>query len=152
MRIIFDGVFNHMGLNSWAFQDVVANGQASRFSDWFKISDWNQPSRFAPFTYHGWFGVQELPELRQDENGLVAGPKDYVFACTQRWMDPYGNGQVQHGIDGWRLDVAFCIRHGFWKDWRQHVKAINPRSLSGGRSGDRGQQRTLPARATSSTR
>ena len=126
MRIIFDGVFNHMGLNSWAFQDVVQKGQQSRFRDWFKISDWNRPSRFAPFTYRGWFGVQELPELRQDENGIVSGPKEYIYASTRRWMDPYDNGQIGHGIDGWRLDVAFCVRHGFWKDWRQHVKAINP--------------------------
>lgn len=126
MRIIFDGVFNHMGLNSWAFQDVVQHGQASRFADWFKVSDWSQPSRFAPFTYRGWFGVQELPELRQDDNGLVAGPKEYVLACTRRWMDPYGNGAVQHGIDGWRLDVAYCIKHGFWKEFRRHVKSINP--------------------------
>ncbi|MCB0253157.1 MAG: alpha-glucosidase C-terminal domain-containing protein [Anaerolineae bacterium] len=126
MRIIFDGVFNHMGLNSWAFQDIVQHGQASRFADWFKVSDWDRPSRFAPFTYRGWFGVHELPELRQDANGIVQGPKEYIFACTRRWMDPYGNGAVQHGIDGWRLDVAFCIKHGFWKDWRQHVKAINP--------------------------
>ncbi|MEZ4767133.1 MAG: glycoside hydrolase family 13 protein [Caldilineales bacterium] len=126
MRIIFDGVFNHMGLNSWAFQDIVRNGRQSPCRDWFKISDWSRPSRFAPFAYQGWFGVAELPELRQDENGPVAGPRDYIFACTRRWMDPFGNGTVHHGIDGWRLDVAFCIRHGFWKAWRQHVKTINP--------------------------
>jgi cyclomaltodextrinase / maltogenic alpha-amylase / neopullulanase len=30
------------------------------------------------------------------------------------------------GIDGWRLDVAFCVKHQFWKDWRKHVKSINP--------------------------
>lgn len=126
MRLIIDGVFNHMGLNSWAFQDLVQHGQTSALRDWFKMVDWQRPTRFAPFTYSGWFGVDELPELNQDAHGLVAGPKAYIWACTRRWMDPDGDGNPGDGIDGWRLDVAFCIRHGFWKDWRRHVKAINP--------------------------
>lgn len=126
MRIIFDGVFNHLGLSSWPFQDLVRHGQESRFRDWFKVSDWNRPSRFAPFTYRGWFGVPELPEIRQDERGIVQAPREYIFACTRRWMDPHGDGNVQAGIDGWRLDVAYCINHAFWKDWRRHVRAINP--------------------------
>jgi glycosidase len=69
--------------------------------------------------------VSSLPEFKEDENGLAQGPKDYIFAATQRWMDPKGQGS-QYGIDGWRLDVAFCVAHGFWKDWRKHVKSINP--------------------------
>lgn len=40
-------------------------------------------------------------------------------------MNPKGKG-IAHGIDGWRLDVAFCVGHPFWKKWRQHVRAINP--------------------------
>jgi len=37
MYIIIDGVFNHMGLNSWAFKDVVKNRQNSKYKDWFTI-------------------------------------------------------------------------------------------------------------------
>ena len=44
MHIIIDGVFNHMGLNSWAFQDVVKNRQASPYKDWFKIKSWGDPA------------------------------------------------------------------------------------------------------------
>lgn len=120
LRIIFDGVFNHMGINSWAFRDVLAHGVASPYADWFKVQSWE------PFTYEGWFGVLDLPELRQDDNGTVAGPRDYVFAATRRWLDPDGDGDPRDGIDGWRLDVAFCVRHPFWKAWRQFVRAINP--------------------------
>jgi len=126
MRIIFDGVFNHMGLNSVAFRDVVKHGSASRYADWFKITDWNKATPYAPFTYLGWFGVNELPELNQDENGLTAAPRQYVFNATRRWLDPDGDGNPQDGIDGWRLDVAFCVRHPFWKAWRQWVRSINP--------------------------
>lgn len=57
--------------------------------------------------------------------GIVEGPKQYIFNATQRWMDPKGEG-IENGIDGWRLDVAFCIAHPFWKDWRKHVRSINP--------------------------
>lgn len=125
MRLILDGVFNHMGLNSWAFQHVRAHGLDSPYADWFKIRG-QAANVFAPFSYTGWYGVPELPELRQDERGIVAGPKAYIFEATRRWMDPDGDGDPADGIDGWRLDVAFCVRHGFWKDWRAHVRAINP--------------------------
>ncbi len=126
MKIIIDGVFNHMGLNSWAFRDVIKNQQRSKYKDWFKIVSWEDPEKGTEFQYEGWYGVKELPELNQDENGIVAGPKRYIFDATKRWMDPNGDDDPSDGIDGWRLDVAFMVKHKFWKDWRKHLKAINP--------------------------
>lgn len=126
MYIIIDGVFNHMGLNSWAFRDVVKNQQNSKYRDWFTIKSWDDPEKGTAFNYEGWFGVKELPELREDENGIVEGPKKYIFDITKRWMDPNSDGNPEDGIDGWRLDVAFCVKHQFWKDWRKLVKSINP--------------------------
>lgn len=125
MKIIIDGVFNHMGLNSWAFKDVVEKQKESKYKEWFSIKSWKDEGKF---DYEGWFGVRELPELREDENGIVGGPKDYIFNITRRWMDPNGDGNPDDGIDGWRLDVAFCVKHQFWKDWRKLVKSINPNS------------------------
>ena len=125
MRIIFDGVFNHMGINSFAFQELIRGGQESSYKEWFTVTSWKRKTALAPFAYEGWFGVKELPELREDDQGLVAGPRDYVFAATRRWMDPDGDGDPVDGIDGWRLDVAFCIAHPFWKEWRGLVKSIN---------------------------
>ena len=127
IRIIFDGVFNHMGINSFAFQDVVKNQEKSPYKDWFTIKSFADSSKGQPFDYVGWFGVKSLPELREDEQGLVKGPKDYIFAATERWMNPKGLG-VQNGIDGWRLDVAYCVAHQFWKDWRVKVRSINPQA------------------------
>ncbi|HOT97560.1 MAG TPA: glycoside hydrolase family 13 protein [bacterium] len=126
MHLIFDGVFNHMGINSFAFQDLIARGQSSPFRDWFTVTSWEKKSRLAPFSYKGWANVAELPELREDANGIVAGPRRYIFNATRRWMDPDGDGDPSDGIDGWRLDVAFCVAHPFWKEWRQLVKQINP--------------------------
>lgn len=125
IRIIFDGVFNHLGINSFAFQDVKKNQQNSPYKDWFTVKSWDDDAAGTTFDYEGWFGVKDLPEIKEDSNGIVSGPKEYIFACTQRWMNPDNKG-LYYGIDGWRLDVAFCVAHQFWKDWAKHVKSINP--------------------------
>lgn len=125
IRIIFDGVFNHMGINSFAFQDLAKNQENSDYKNWFTVNSFKDERQGTEFDYQGWFGVKSLPEFKEDEHGLVTGPKQYVFAATKRWMNPKGKGR-EYGIDGWRLDVAYCIAHGFWKDWRQLVKSINP--------------------------
>jgi cyclomaltodextrinase len=125
MKIIFDGVFNHLGYNSFAFQDVLKNQQKSPYKDWFIIKSWKDEKKGTKFDYKGWFGVKSLPELKEDSTGIVEGPKQYIFNSTQRWMNPKGKG-TEFGIDGWRLDVAFCIGHPFWNQWRTHVRSINP--------------------------
>ncbi|MBN1541414.1 alpha-glucosidase C-terminal domain-containing protein [candidate division KSB1 bacterium] len=127
MRIIFDGVFNHMGVNSFAFQDLKKNQQKSPYRDWFTVTAWDNADTGTTFDYIGWWGVKSLPELREDENGIVDGPRQYIFSATERWMNPKNRG-AEYGIDGWRLDVAFCVRHEFWKAWRCHVKSINPQA------------------------
>jgi glycosidase len=126
MRIILDGVFNHMGINSFAFQDVIKNQQKSRFKDWFVIKSWDDPVKGTTFDYEGWWGVKDMPVLRENKWGIVQGPRDYIFASVRRWMDPEGNGNTAAGIDGWRLDVASEIDHHFWRDFRKVVRSVNP--------------------------
>ena len=126
IRIIFDGVFNHMGINSWVFRDVQKNQQNSRYRDWLKVKSWDDSNKNSKFNYNSWWGFPDLPELKQNKLGIVDEPKQYIFDATKRWMDPNDDGDPKDGIDGWRLDVAFCIKHPFWKDWRKHVKSINP--------------------------
>lgn len=125
IKVILDGVFNHMGVTSFAFQDLLKNQEKSPYKDWFIVKSFNDSVKGTVFDYEGWFGVKSLPEFKEDANGIVKGPRDYIFAATQRWMNPKGEG-IENGIDGWRLDVAFCVGHKFWKDWRNHVKSINP--------------------------
>ena len=124
MFIIFDGVFNHLGVNSFAFRDVAEKQEKSAYKDWFMVDSWNDAAKGTKFEYQGWYGVKTLPELKEDNNGIVSGPKQYIFNATKRWMNPMNKG-TQYGIDGWRLDVAYCIAHPFWKDWRKLVKSIN---------------------------
>ena len=126
MRVIIDGVFNHMGLNSWVYKDLVENQRESRFSDWMKVEKWADETEDGQTVIRTWEGYKELPEIMQNRSGILPGPRKYIFDITRRGMDPEGNGDLSRGIDGWRLDVAFCIKHPFWKKWRKHVRSINP--------------------------
>ncbi len=134
MYLILDGVFNHMGLGSWIYQDILKHQQDSPFRDWMQVTSWaDDPKSYDPaspfrpgFSVRTWEGFRELPELREDRRGIVEGPRDYIFEITRRWMDPYNNGDCFSGVDGWRLDVAYCVKHPFWKAWRKHVRSINP--------------------------
>jgi glycosidase len=113
------------GDQQFCFSGSANKSKAITLRDWFTVTAWDDPEAGTVFTYRGWWGVRSLPELRQDHNGIVAGPRNYIFSAAERWMNPKNRG-VEFGIDGWRLDVAFCIRHEFWQAWRRHVKSINP--------------------------
>ncbi len=129
MRVILDGVFNHAGMTFWAFEDVKKNGPRSPYKDWFTIYAWDNPATPQnEFAYKGWMSVPELPEFREDENGLIPPIRKHIFAIVVRWMDPNGDGDPSDGIDGWRLDVAEMIHHNFWKDFRALVKTLNPQA------------------------
>lgn len=125
MKVIFDGVFNHLGYNNVAFQDVKKNQEKSKYKNWFDIISWENKEKGTEFSYKGFFGVKSLPELKEDSEGIVEGPRNYIFAALERWLNPKKKG-IEFGIDGWRLDVAFLVGHPFWKKFREHVKSINP--------------------------
>ena len=127
MKIIIDGVFNHTGTQFWAFKDIVKNQQNSLYKNWYTIKKWDNPATAEnEFDYAGWYGVKDLPEIREDENGLVEGPREHIYNIVKRWMDPNDDGNPSDGIDGWRLDVAEQVNHNFWKLFRTWVKRINP--------------------------
>ena len=103
------------------------NQQVSPYKDWFSVESWRDSAKGTKFQYKGWFGIKTLPELKEDSTGIVAGPKQYIFDATKRWMNPMNKGAA-HGIDGWRLDVAYNVGHPFWKVWRKWVRSINPQA------------------------
>jgi cyclomaltodextrinase len=127
IKVIIDGVFNHVGTTFWAFQDIVENQENSEFKDWIDVISWDDPlTKKNEFDYEGWIGIKSLPELKEDENGLITPIKNHIFNIVNRWMDPNGDGDPSDGIDGWRLDVAEMVNINFWKEFRIHVKSINP--------------------------
>lgn len=122
MRVIIDGVFNHLGDDSVSFRDVVEKGRESKYADWYDVVSWE------PFDYNGWAGFEALPAFRKnEEHGLASESlREHLFAVTRRWMDPNGDGDPSDGVDGWRLDVPFEIPLSFWREWRDVVKSVNP--------------------------
>jgi len=121
LRIIFDGVFNHLGDDSTPFLKAKEGGPNGPFADWFNITGWD------PFEYRGWWGFGQLPEFKKTRTGFVDPTlRDHIFAVTKRWMDPNGDGDPSDGIDGWRLDVPGEVPKAFWVEWRKVVKETNP--------------------------
>ncbi len=130
MKIIIDGVFNHTGVQFWAFQDIVKRGKNSKYADWYIIKSFDDSSTEKnEFDYKGWWNAKSLPEFNRTKEDLHPGPKQYIFHSTNRWMDPNNDGDCNDGIDGWRLDVARDVPIGFWRDWKKLVKSINPESV-----------------------
>jgi len=113
IRIILDGVFNHTGVDFFAFADAKKNGARSRYKDWYTFHGFPVGPVSAP-NYECWWGHGSLPKLNT-KNPEV---RQYLFDVTRQWMET--------GIDGWRLDVPNEIPHEFWKEWRPLVKSINP--------------------------
>jgi cyclomaltodextrinase len=128
IRVIIDGVFNHTGRDFFAFANLREKQADSPYTDWYVVQSLDDPATPQnEFRYRGWWGIDTLPEFANDKSGhdLHAGPKQYVFDVTTRWMDPDGNGDPSDGIDGWRLDVATEVPSGFWRDWHELVREIN---------------------------
>lgn len=126
MRIIIDGVFNHTGTDFWAFDDLQKNQQYSRFKEWYDVIAFDDPETpdTSEFDYNGWWGIKDLPELKEEDGNLVEPVRNHIANITRRWMAP--DGDVSRGVDGWRLDVPEEIGTPFWKEWCQLVRSINP--------------------------
>ena len=130
IKIVIDGVFNHTGVQFWAFQDIVNKGENSVYKDWFIIKSFDDITTLKnEFNYKGWWDIKSLPEFNRTEDDLHPGPKQYIFHATARWMNPDNDRNTNDGIDGWRLDVARDVPIGFWKDWSRLVRSINPDAI-----------------------
>ena len=133
IRVVLDGVFNHTGRDFFAFADIRRHQATSRYKDWYLVQEFDDPKTARnEFRYRGWWDVRSLPEFADNGAGddLHPGPKQYVFDATARWMDPNGDGDPSDGIDGWRLDVARDVPVGFWRDWHELVRRINPEAYT----------------------
>ncbi|RMA80272.1 alpha-amylase family glycosyl hydrolase [Umboniibacter marinipuniceus] len=140
IRVIMDFSWNHTGINFWAWQDVLLHQSHSEFADWYWVKQFDNPETdVSEFEYRGWLGVHSLPEIRETEyadhsertyafegNIFSEAAKAHIFAVASRWLDPDGDGDPSDGVDGFRLDVAAELPLGFWREFRAHVRSINP--------------------------
>ena len=116
LRLILDGVFNHVGRDFWAFRDVQQNGQASQYRDWFDGLNFDSRSPFGdPFTYQAWNGNYDLARLKQSNPQVRA----HLFEAVRMWVDEFG-------IDGLRLDVADCLDFDFMRALREFTSRLRP--------------------------
>lgn len=124
MKVMFDGVFNHIGYNSKPFQDVLKHHKQSKYADWFHI-DWQKTTPKKLHYDKFWGFVKEMPKLNYGSQEV----KRYVFTTLKRWLRPIVEGVEYEGIDGWRLDHAIGVPMTFWKSAHDFCKKLNKNSL-----------------------
>ena len=113
IKVVLDGVFNHVGRDFGAFRDVREHKLGSGKKDWFHVREGNSPYNDG-FYYEGWEGHYELVKL----NLYNPDVKNYIKDCITGWKNEFG-------IDGLRLDVAYCLDHNFLKELRGHCKWLS---------------------------
>lgn len=114
IKVMLDAVFNHCGYYFEPFQDVLKNGEASPYRDWFHIK--NFPLQGGSTPNYATFGfVETMPKLNTQNKEV----KEYLLNVGRYWVKEFD-------IDGWRLDVANEIDHAFWREFRTEVKKIKP--------------------------
>lgn len=114
MRVILDGVFNHVSDHHPFFRDVVQRGPDSPYWSWFTVRRW-PIERPDDDHYAAWWGHGHLPELDLRHPEVQA----YLLEVGRYWVR-------EAGIDGWRLDVAGEVPLAFWRRFRQAVRAEKP--------------------------
>ncbi|GIE94267.1 alpha-amylase family glycosyl hydrolase [Paractinoplanes rishiriensis] len=114
LRVLLDGVFNHVGRGHPAFRAVLEQGPAAPTASWFRLTwpqQW-QPGvepQYADFEGHG--ALVALDHRSSDV-------RSHVVAVMNHWLE--------RGADGWRLDAAYAVPQEFWAGVLPQVRAAHP--------------------------
>ncbi|HZM22688.1 MAG TPA: alpha-amylase family glycosyl hydrolase, partial [Anaerolineales bacterium] len=128
IRIVLDGVFNHMSSDSPFFDRYhhyvtvgACESLASPYRDWFVFRNDNVPCGAAD--YEGWFGFDSIPVLKKDNPAV----QDY-FLTSSNSISRYW---LQQGAGGWRMDVSGdpSFPAGYWETFRDITKTAKPDAL-----------------------
>lgn len=116
IKVVLDGVFNHVGRGFWAFQDVLRNRENSRYKDWFARIAFDGNSNYNDgLWYEGWEGNYDLVKLNLRNEEVI----QHILSCVQGWVDEFD-------IDGLRLDVCYCLDKDFLKRLRSFANQVKP--------------------------
>ncbi len=113
IRVVLDGVFNHVGRKFWAFRDIQEKGASSPYCGWFSNLNFGGSSPMGDnFWYEGWEGHYNLVKLNLKNPDVV----NHIFSAIDGWVSEFG-------IDGIRFDVAYCLDFDFLRAVHNHCKS-----------------------------
>ena len=115
LRVMLDGVFNHVGRGFWAFQDVLRHREDSPYRDWFHLDFGGNTEYGDGFWYRGWEGHNELVALNQDNPAVL----EHQCRAIRSWVE-------RLDIDGLRLDVAYCLTPSYLRSLRRFADGLKP--------------------------
>jgi glycosidase len=110
LRIVLDGVFNHVGRSFPVFARAAAEGPGSASARWFRPGS----SADGSVSYATFEGHDQLVALNHDEDAVA----EYVIAVMGHWLG--------RGAAGWRLDAAYAVPPTFWRRVLTAVKHDHP--------------------------
>ena len=113
IRVLFDGVFNHVGRGFAPFKDVLERREGSPYAGWFNINFAGENCYGDHLSYDTWAGCDNIVKL----NLWNEDTKRYLYDVVRSWAREYG-------IDGLRLDVAYCLDKGFLWGLRDVADAL----------------------------
>ncbi len=114
MKLVLDGVFNHMGRKSALFEQAQADVN-SPLRDWFVFGE-----QFAGGA-RAWWRAENLPELNLENPAVRAHLYDAPDSVVRSYL--------RDGVDGWRLDVAFDIGFNYLSELTRAAHDEKPGSL-----------------------
>ncbi|HEU0293624.1 MAG TPA: alpha-amylase family glycosyl hydrolase [Anaerolineales bacterium] len=138
IRIILDGVFNHMSSDSPFFDryhhyaDIGAcESPASPWRAWFIFHDVapgtgncvDSQGRVDAATYDGWFGFDSIPVLNKSNPDVQSYFLTSPNSISRSWL--------KQGAGGWRMDVSgdASFPNGYWETFRSVTKGTDPNTL-----------------------
>ena len=117
VRVMLDGVFNHVGIDHPAFAALPQVGPDSRQASMFRLTWPGGPEAWTPGTapdYERFEGQDWLPELNHSCEAVA----DLVTEVMTHWCE--------RGVDGWRLDAAYAVDPAFWTRVLPRVRRAHP--------------------------
>lgn len=115
LRVLLDGVFNHVGIDHPLFQQALAEGEGSAASRAFRFH-WGSTNGMGLPAYDCFEGHEALAELDHTAAEVV----DLVVDVMCHWL--------AKGIDGWRLDAAYAVPQAFWAEVLPRVRDRFPQA------------------------
>ena len=113
IRVVLDGVFNHVGRGFFAFKDVLEKRWDSQYKDWFNISFDGNSCYNDGLWYEGWEGNYDLVKLNLRNEEVI----NYLLESVKYWIEYFD-------IDGLRLDVAYMVDRDFMRRLRGHCNSL----------------------------